>query len=211
MAARVGRAPASSRALNALGNASPRPGGRGSAAGTSSALARTLPTGAPSRRPAPATQFTALRSTSTEPACALRIAKLWSKLPGALRQQIEQVPQRTEIVAHVAGAVGHPQDTSAFPPEYRTARQPAPAFGPKPQTGGKGGGGVGQDRKAPAAPLRKRALHIGRVGARDHEGGTLDQMTIDAVVAVGPQRAVGTRYAHIVDHDEIALIAEQAR
>src|SRR5262249_51792509 len=161
MAARVGRAPASSRALNALGNASPRPGGRGSAAGTSSALARTLPTGAPSRRPAPATRFTALRSTSIEPASALRIAKLWLKLPGALRQQIEQVPQRTEIVAHVAGAVGHPQDTSAFLPEHRNTRQPAAALRAVTQVGGKGRAGVAHHRKAPAALLRKRALHVG--------------------------------------------------
>ena len=64
-------------------------------------------------------------------------------------------------------------------------------------------------RKLPAAAGGEALLHFWRIGARNDHRRAVQQMVIDAVQSVGPQRAVGAGGAHIVDEDQVGLTGEQ--
>ena len=64
---------------------------------------------------------------------------------------------------------------------------------------------------APAAARGEAALHVGWIGAGDDEGGAIRDVRVDAVETIRPERAVRAGAAHVVDHEKVALCAEQLR
>src|SRR5512144_1526382 len=50
-------------------------------------------------------------------------------LAGALGEEVEEVPERAEIVAGAEAGVGDAQDAAVLPPEHEDARHPAAVLG----------------------------------------------------------------------------------
>src|SRR5882672_1417616 len=100
---------------------------------------------------------------------------------GAAGQQVEEVPDRTEIVARAEPGVGDAQDRAPLALEDRHARQAAAVLALVAHIGGEAGAGVAHHREAPAAPGSEALLPRGRVGARDREGGAVGEVVVDAV------------------------------
>src|SRR5579883_424235 len=119
------------------------------------------------------------------------------------------MPERAEIVAWAQVRIGDTEKAPALLAEDGYARHP-PAFLPAiAHIGGEARALVTHHRKAPAAAFGEVLLRLGRIRARDHEGGAVGQMIVDAVKSIGPERAVAAGGAHIVDHEEIAFVAEE--
>src|SRR5262245_28694591 len=57
--------------------------------------------------------------------------------------------------------------------------------------------------------FRELPLLVWCIGRGDDERGTVAQVRIGAVEPVRPQRAIGTALAHVVDDEQIGLVAEQ--
>src|SRR5262249_957092 len=105
---------------------------------------------------------------------------------GAFGKEIEEVPDRAEIITRSERRVADP---AAFffplPLVHGPARQPA-VVAPIAHGGGEGGIAMRHHAEAPAARCLEFLLRLRIVGRRDHEGGAILDVRQQAVETVGP-------------------------
>src|SRR6202165_1219983 len=140
----------------------------------------------------------------------ISVLNLRKPIAGAAGQEIEQVPDRAEIIAGAEARIRHPDDLLSLALKHRDPRLPALA-GAKAHVRGKRAARVTDQGKFPAATRGELALHFRRLRTRHHECGTSGDMMMNAVVAVGPHGAGRARRSHVVNDDQNPMIAEELR
>src|SRR2546430_403287 len=104
---------------------------------------------------------------------------------GAFGKEIEEVPDRAEIVTRSERCVHDPDDFFALFLEHGHARQPA-VVAPIAHVGGEGGIAMRHHAEAPAARCLEFLLRLRIVGRRDGEGGAILDVRQQAVETVRP-------------------------
>src|ERR1700681_1936288 len=140
----------------------------------------------------------------------ISVLNLRKPIAGAAGQEIEQVPDRAEIIAGAEARIRHPDDLLSLALKHGDPRLPALA-GAKAHVCGKRAARVTDHGKFPAATRSEHALRVRRLRTRHHECGTSGDMMMNAVVAVGPHGAGRARRSHVVNDDQKLMIAEQLR
>src|SRR5215813_12088145 len=142
------------------------------------------------------------------PAVLSRVLVLRLPASGAFGNELQEVPDAAEIVARREWRVGHPHDSPVLAPEHGDARHPTAVLTVT-HVLGERGPLVRHHGKRPMPAFCELPLLLWCVRRGDDERGAVTQVRIGAVEPVRPQRAIWTALAHVVDNEQIGLVAEQ--